>query len=73
MHFGSGAENVGMLLNSAYDVQWLYLGLGLVFVWGGARRGWFLVFRGLLLVLVDLSFWRGDWAPGYLSIGFRHS
>ena len=57
--------------------QWLAgcLGLALVFVWGGARRGGggdFLFFGTFLLVLAKLSFWWGPWALGYHSMVFRH-
>ena len=33
--------------------------------WGGGRR------NSSLLVLMKLSFWRGDWALGYHSMEFR--
>ena len=41
---------------------------------GVLRTGgvWFLFFGGILLVLAELSFWRGDWALAYHSIEFRY-
>ena len=57
-----------------------YLGLALVFVWGGAlRESLISVLKSFLLVLVEFSFWRGGgggggrgWARGYHSMGFIH-
>ena len=37
-----------------------------------ARGVSFLFFKSFLLVLAELSFWRGGWALGYHSMGFRH-
>ena len=66
MHWGvvRGACVAGHLVQGRVDLFLrsvaVYLGLALVFVWGGARRGGFnLSFEGFLLVLVGLSFWRG--------------
>ena len=54
------------------------MGLAVVFVWGGARRGggvnfYFsgVFFGGFLLVLAGLAFWVGDWALGCHSMEFR--
>ena len=51
-----------------------YLGLALVFVRGGAQWGGGLnsIFKSFLLVLTELSFWLGDLALGFDSMGFRH-
>ena len=51
-----------------------YLRLTLVFVLGSARREGFNIcfFRMFLVLLPKLSFWRGDWALGYHSMGFGH-
>ena len=77
MHWGvvRGACVAGHLVQGRVDLFLrsvaVYLGLALVFVWGGARRGGFnLSFEGFLLVLVGLSFWRGGWALGYRSMCF---
>ena len=54
--------------------QWLtgYLGLALVFVWGGTRQGGvgFCFSGGFCWCWVKLSFWGGFWAMGYHSVGF---
>ena len=63
-----GSEGSGDVLVLWHFVRWLagYLGLALVFVWGGAQLGGFdFFFGGFLLVLAELWFWRGDWALGY--------
>ena len=77
MHWGivRGACMAGHLVQGRVDLFLRsvagYLGLALVFVWGGARRGGFsLSFGGFLLVLAGLSFWRGGWALGYRSMCF---
>ena len=57
------------------NLQWVtkYLGLTLVFVWNGTQREKSnFCFSSFLLVLAKLSFWRGHWALGYQSRGFRH-
>ena len=33
----------------------------------------FLFFKGFLVVLAKYSFWQGDWALGYHSMGFSTS
>ena len=49
------------------------LGLAMVFMWGSALREKFnLFFKSFLLALAEFSIWRGDWALGYYSMGFRH-
>ena len=59
-----------------------YLGLALVFAWGGALwegfdfcfseafQGFF--FRGIGKILIFLFGGGRDWAPGYHSMGIRH-
>ena len=49
-----------------------YLGLALVFGWGGAPRGVGSLFFGtFVLVLAKLLFWQRAWGLGYHSMGFR--
>ena len=38
--------------------------------WGTTGQVQFLFFKGFLLVLIKFSFWGGDWALGYNSMGF---
>ena len=40
--------------------------------WRTAGKVGFLFLRSFPLVLARLSFWRGCWALGYHSMGFRH-
>ena len=46
-------------------------GAGSVFVWSTVHREEFLFFTGFWLILAECSFWRGDWALGIHSMGFR--
>ena len=43
--------------------------------WRAMRGGgvWFLHFKGFIVVLAKLSFYRGDWGLGYHSMEFRVS
>ena len=74
--FAIPAVKVTVLYRSAGGFKELtgYLGLALVFVRGGAQWGGGLIsiFKSFLLVLTKLSFWLGDLALGFDSMGFRH-
>ena len=64
--FAIPAVKVTVLYRSAGGFKGLtgYLGLALVFVIS--------IFKSFLLVLTKLSFWLGDLALGFDSMGFRH-
>ena len=51
-----------------------YFWLTIVFVKHSALREKFnfLFFKNFLIVIAKFSFWEGDWAVGYYSMGFRH-
>ena len=49
---------------SGFRVGWRAMGGGGV---------WFLLFKGFIVVLAKLSFYRGDWGLGYHSMEFRVS
>ena len=57
------------------DLQWLtgYLGLAVVFVWGGASGGSLIsVFRGFSAGIGGAFILAGGWALGCHPMGFRH-
>ena len=47
--------------NSSFHVKWCTAG-----------KISYLFFNNVLLVVAKISFWWGDWALGYHSVGFRH-
>ena len=50
------------------------LGLTVVFLVEYRTTGgvWFIFFKSFLLASTKFSFWRGDWALRYNSVGFGH-